>query len=216
VAVSALNDLEIKTIDEYRTTHQSSILTVMFTDIQGFTEITENRGDHYSANLRRLHDALIDSPVEQLYNGKVVKHCGDSVMAVFSDPHNAVLAALKIQKELRKFNANKPEGILDDVKVRVGIHVGEVGVEHIQGQLDIFGKVVNRASRVEALAEGEQIYISSNVYEKSKHLITDFEGKNLTWTHHGKYRMRGIDDGIEIFEVSEADLAAKHRAPRMS
>jgi class 3 adenylate cyclase len=213
VSVESLLDSELKNIEDYRSRHQTSVLTIMFTDIEGFTEMTERLGDEYSAKVRRLHDQILEDAIENNYDGKVIKHIGDAILAIFSEPSKAVLASLKIQKNLRAFNANKPEGILEDIRVRIGLHMGQVATEQSGGQKDIFGRHVNRASRVESMAAGGQIFLSNAVYDSAKGWIQNFENSALKWTFHGKFQAKGIAEGIDIYEVSDDGLST-HRPPR--
>ena len=75
---------DVRRVDTYRRSEDTSVLTVMFTDIQGFTEITETQGDQVANELRRRHDEIVCSIIEDRGAGRVIKHIGDAVMAVFS------------------------------------------------------------------------------------------------------------------------------------
>ena len=145
-----LTTQDLSSIEQYRLRRQTSVLVILFTDIKGFTEIGERRGERHAVELLRGHDEIVVRAVEEGGAGLVVKHIGDSVMAVFAEPSTAVERALRIQEETAAFNEAHPD--LEDLGIRIGLHMGQVAVEN-QAQLDLVGRHVNRASRVEALAD---------------------------------------------------------------
>ena len=103
-----IDEKELNLVDGFRQSRNTSVLTIMFTDIQGFTKLTEERGDAFSNEMRRAHDGILVPVIEQDGAGRVIKHIGDAVMAVFSEPSTAVARALEIQDGLRKYNAAHP------------------------------------------------------------------------------------------------------------
>ncbi|MCK4653378.1 MAG: hypothetical protein KAU01_02925, partial [Candidatus Cloacimonetes bacterium] len=94
----SLSDKELSTVDKYRKLRETSVLTIMFTDIKGFTQLTEEKGESFSINIRQTHDSILVPIIEENNEGLIVKHIGDSIMAVFSEPSTAVARAIKIQQ----------------------------------------------------------------------------------------------------------------------
>src|SRR5207249_3786675 len=136
-------------------------ITVMFTDIKGSTAYFEKYGD--VAGLMMVHqcnDSL--RQIVENHGGRVVKTIGDAIMATFEDCKESVLASIEMQKVLIDFNAPKPEQ--DHVFIRIGLNYGQGIVK----SNDVFGDVVNVASRVESAAQPEQIVISDTLYEQVK------------------------------------------------
>lgn len=204
-----IDEQELNLIDRFRQSRNASVLTIMFTDIQGFTRLTEERGDAFSNEMRQAHDALLVPIIEREGAGRVIKHIGDAVMAVFSEPSTAVARALEIQEALRHYNsehASQPP-----LLVRIGLHMGQVTVED-KMSLDVFGRHVNRASRVEGLAEGGQVLLTYSVFDSAKGWLAGKYGE-AAWVSHGRYTVKGIDEPIEIFEVYRPG-AVKSRAPK--
>ena len=74
-------------------------MTIMFTDIKGFTDKTTKISRTQLHKLLEMHDELI-IPIFKEFRGRVVKTIGDSFMVVFHSPTNAVLCGIKIQKIL--------------------------------------------------------------------------------------------------------------------
>jgi class 3 adenylate cyclase len=195
-----LSRQEFNRIEQYRRLKETSVLVILFTDIKEFTRLTEEKGEQYSSMIRKYHDDILISTIEENGVGLVVKHIGDSVMAIFSEPSSAVERALMIQERIREFNETHPE--LEKIRVRIGIHMGQVTVEN-ETKLDLFGSHVNRASRVEGLADGGQIYMTYPVFDSAKGWLLSIKDSHLLWRLHGRYYLKGIDSPVEIYEVTD-------------
>jgi class 3 adenylate cyclase len=138
-------------------------IAVLFTDIVGSTKYFKSHGDIAGREMLQRHQELSSKPISK-NNGVLVKTIGDSVMAYFQDPKNAVKSAIKIQKNFKTYNdKNNAE---NQIHIRIGVHFG-VGIVEDQ---DIFGNVVNLAARLVSLAGGDQIFISQDVYDLLKDL----------------------------------------------
>jgi class 3 adenylate cyclase/tetratricopeptide (TPR) repeat protein len=126
-------------------------VTIMFSDIEDSTVLTERLGDAKWQDLLRQHDALVRSSVEA-HGGFVVKHLGDGFMVAFQSARSGVECAVAIQATF----AN--EGVLPEpVRIRIGLHAGEA----VRENDDFFGKNVVIASRVAGNAHGGEILVSS-------------------------------------------------------
>ncbi len=138
-------------------------IAVLFTDIVGSTKYFKSYGDIAGREMLQRHQELSSKPISK-NNGVLVKTIGDSVMAYFQDPKNAVKSAIKIQQNFKTYNdKNNAE---NQIHIRIGVHFG-VGIVEDQ---DIFGNVVNLAARLVSLAGGDQIFISQDVYDLLKDL----------------------------------------------
>ena len=191
---------DLTSIEQYRVRRQTSVLVILFTDIKGFTELTERRGERYALDLLKYHDEILVGTIEEGGAGLVIKHIGDSVMAVFSEPSTAVERALRIQEKIAAFNGEHPE--LEDIRVRIGLHMGQVAVEN-QTQLDLFGRHVNRASRVEGLADEGQIFLTYPVFDSARGWLQSESSAHLAWKLHGSYILKGIPEPVAIYEVAD-------------
>ncbi len=186
-------------ITEIMRVQQHANLTIMFTDVEGFTCLNETFGDVFAFNFRRMHDKLIRSIVEQNDAGKVLKFTGDGMLAVFSCPYKAILSAFEIQKQ---FDAVfKQDREYKALRVRVGLHEGLV---QIQNNLpyDVFGRHVNRASRVTTLAKGGQILISAALFAKVHGWMIK-NNHSMCCLFHGEHLLRGIDLPEKIYQIRE-------------
>jgi class 3 adenylate cyclase len=193
-----LTTQELSSVERYRQLRQTSVLVILFTDLKGFTELTERRGERHALDLLKRHDEILVKAIEEDNGGLVIKHIGDSVMAVFSEPSTAVERALRIQERIRAFNEGNPDG--DGLAVRIGLHMGQVAVEN-QTQLDLFGRHVNRASRVEGIADAGQIYLTYPVFDSARGWLAAGKTGSLAWKSHGSWILKGIKEPVAIYEV---------------
>ena len=132
-------------------------LTVMFTDISGFTKHTESISrDALMARLDTHNELLM--PIVAHFDGKIVKTIGDAFLITFESPTNAVHCGLFIQHTLREYNQDK--ALEDQIHVKVSINSGEVTVtEH-----DVFGDPVNVAAKIEKATNPDEIYFTESVF----------------------------------------------------
>lgn len=119
-------------------------VTMMFTDLEGFTRFTAASGDEAAATLIANHQKLV-GPIVRSRGGHVVKRLGDGLMLTFGQPEAAVLAALELV-----------EAVDDPLPLRAGLHLGDAVVTHD----DVFGHVVNVAARITEEATGGTVQSS--------------------------------------------------------
>jgi class 3 adenylate cyclase/pSer/pThr/pTyr-binding forkhead associated (FHA) protein len=163
-------------------------ITVLFTDIKGSTAYFEKYGD--SAGLLMVHhcNTLLGQVVER-HGGRVIKTIGDAVMASFENHADAVAASIEMQRAITADTADKPEP--RKVKIRIGINYGLGFVK----SNDVFGDVVNVASRVESAASPDQILISDTLYHA---LPPD---NRFRFHLAGRFSLKGKAEERELFEV---------------
>ena len=132
-------------------------LTVMFTDLKGSTSIAEDEGDLSARMLIKHHNDIV-FPILKCHNGVLVKTIGDGTLSYFESAQDGIRAAAQIQKEIDEFNLAKKLKI--PILVRIGLHTGKCILE----KNDVFGDVVNTASRFESSASPGEIYCSEETY----------------------------------------------------
>lgn len=151
--------------------------TFLFTDIVDSTALSETIGDEKWSALIDDHFRTVKEIVES-EGGSVVKTLGDGGMFVFPSGTAALFAAIQIQREVTS-------SVEHPLNLRVGVHTGDV----IQGQNDYIGLTVNKAARVAAAADGDQILVSSTTADIVNHSDIAFgdpttvELKGVTGTH---------------------------------
>jgi adenylate cyclase len=134
------------------------LAAIMFTDLVGFTALTQS-DESQSLTVLDRHNRLL-RPIFARFNGREVKTIGDSFLVEFDSALEAADCALEIQRFLHDYNISSK----DDWKItlRIGIHLGDV----VTSDGDIFGDAVNIASRLQPVAEPGGICISEQVYDQ--------------------------------------------------
>lgn len=191
------------------------IVTVMFTDIAGFTALSERMGAAEAARLLNHHFAILCAAVDE-QGGTVDKFLGDGMMAFFGAPDRlkghaaaAVRAAAVIREKLVDDNRSSAAAGMPELRVRIGIHTGPVIVGNI-GASDrvnytIIGDTVNVSQRLQELGKllapdaATAILISG---ETASRLDSRFETVPA-----GKHKLRGRGEATEVFLVGEVAVS---------
>lgn len=183
----------------------TGILTLMFTDIQGSTELWERLGDTFRPVLDR-HNLLIHEAIEG-WDGYEVKSQGDSFMVAFSRATDAVQCCLEIQRSLA---AEPWPAEVGEIRVRIGLHTGEPFLGYdAGGRPDYFGPAVNRAARMAAAGHGGQILVSSATRDVGLGAVP----ADVEWLDLGSHRLRGLEEPQRLFEVRHPDLPRRSFPP---
>ena len=132
-------------------------IAVLFTDIIGSTRFFKSYGNLAGRKMLQQHEDIVSKATTD-FGGTVVKNIGDSILVFFTNPQEATKVAIRIQKEFNRFNKQKDAE--HEIHIRIGIHFGEGIIE----DKDIFGNVVNIASKLTNLAGSNQIFISHDVF----------------------------------------------------
>ena len=163
-------------------------VTVLFTDVQGSTEMRNQRGDEAAASILRVEEELVRRQIEA-HSGREVKALGDGFMVAFGSARKAVACAVAIQKAIHEHNHVNPG---QEVHVRIGLNSGEVS----QHDGDLFGAAVNLAARVAAKARGDQILVSGVVKQLAGRV------PEAGFVDRGRFRLKGFDERSQLFEVT--------------
>jgi len=127
-------------------------VTILFTDIEDSTKYWDKFGDVQGRLMVDRHNRLL-FPMVHKFKGRIIKTIGDSIMAAFAKPEQAMKAAIAMQQTM----ASERQGdVTFDVRIRVGIHTGDAIVE----KEDVYGDIVNVAARVESVGKGNEILVS--------------------------------------------------------
>lgn len=181
-------------------------LTVFFSDIEGFTEMTERLPVGLVTRLLNEYLDLVNAMADK-HGGVVDKFMGDGVLIFFDDSRRrgtsgearaCICMAIEMREELallRDIWRNEGTGV--DLHVRMGIHTGicRVGNFGSPARMDytVIGAPVNLASRLEGAARSDQILISAAT---RAHL-----GRSVHLTTQGMLSLKGIRHPVAVFEV---------------
>jgi len=164
----------------------AGLVTILFTDMEGSTPLTQRLGDAAAQELLRTHNGIIRDALKA-HGGNEIKHTGDGVMASFPGASRALECAVAIQQAFAARNESDPE---TPVRVRIGLNAGEPVAE----DEDLFGAAVQLAARVCARAEPGQVLAANVVRELAM-------GKGFLFSDQGDVVLRGFEDPVRLYEV---------------
>ena len=159
------------------------LAAIMFTDIVGYTQQMSEDEDKAFALIKKKRDLLL--PLIEKHEGKLIKEIGDGTLTRYLKADNAIDCASRFQSKTD-----------DDLNVRVGIHTGEVIIDNE----DVFGDVVNVASRLESIAVPGSVLVSKETVDKLE-MSKDFELVSL-----GMQSLKGVGRLIEVYAIKEDSL----------
>jgi len=163
-------------------------VTILFSDIKGSTTYFEKKGDVEGMSMINRHNSVLFPEIEGA-GGRIVKTIGDAIMACFEDPVAAIRAAVGMQRALEGDRQGRPE--IEQIHIRVGLHTGLGLIK----DGDVFGDVVNAASRVQKQAQIEQILITDVLLDAAN--LAGFECARM-----GRAELRGKDEQIDLYAVA--------------
>jgi len=202
----------------------SKEVTILFSDICGYTQYIDERGDISGRTMLIKHNQIV-LPIIEKHNGKVVEIIGDAVMAAFENPLDAVLAAGSIQSKLAAYNARAADA--DRIHIKIGIHIGDALIDEKAAFQSITGDVAIIASRIQREAAAEQVLLSKAVYKRvcgSEDILCRFHG---TIPLKGKAQPQGIyrllwrdeeiilDEAPKVRVYQAAEVVAEKKIPRV-
>ena len=195
---------EIRKVDGYRTSRKVSLLTIVFSDIVGYTTMCERLPEKKVSRILRRFEELTEEVIQTKRGGLIVKRIGDAVLAVFAEPTSAVLAALEL-------HATVGEGPVEgeELQLRSGVHVGQVAIERSGIRVDVLGRHVNRTARVQAAAEPGEVLVTEPVADNVRGFVDDSQDRPVGFARRSVRMLKGIDEPITV-------LAAEYLVPGAS
>jgi len=132
-------------------------VTLMFSDMEGFTEMTERLGDREAYRVVQAHNAIVREQLA-VHGGRELELQGDGFLLAFGDPGRAVRCAVAIERGMAAYSAAHPE---QPIRVRIGLHMGEA----LRDRDKFFGRTVILAARIAAQARGGEVLVSASLRE---------------------------------------------------
>jgi class 3 adenylate cyclase len=169
---------------------KEDVHTILITDMEGSTTLTQRLGDAKAQDVLRTHNAILRDALKA-HNGSEIKHTGDGIMASFASASRALECAIAMQRAFAQHNESNPDV---PIRVRIGVNAGEPVAE----EEDLFGTAVQLAARICAHAEPGQILVPIVVRELAA-------GKKFLFADLGETVLRGFEDPVRLFEVRWRD-----------
>lgn len=183
---------------------EKKIVTIMMTDLRGFTAICERLAPEDVVSI--VNNYLRNmTPIIGKYGGTIDEFIGDAILAIFGAPiskeddvKRAVACAVEMQNAMQEVNRINLEGGLPQVEQGIGLHTGEAIIGNIGSELrskyGIVGKNVNFTARVESYTVGGQIYIS----KETRNEIGDI----LKVNSQMEVKPKGVKEPTTIYEIT--------------
>jgi adenylate cyclase len=159
------------------------VLTVAFTDLEGFTRFTAQHGDDAASHLLVEHQRVV-GPIVRSRGGRVVKSLGDGLLLTFTSPQDGVLAGLEL------IDAQP-----SPLRLRIGMHHGEV---HVRRDHDVVGHVVNTAARVAEAAHGGEVLATAAIRDQVGDL------PSVSFGRLRRRKLKGIGSPVRVCPVRRA------------
>jgi class 3 adenylate cyclase len=185
--------------------NEECFVAVLFCDIVGFTSYVESNASSESI-INTLNTILrrVSSSVKR-YNGSIDKFMGDSVMALFRDPADAIRAAQDMQSHSADINGLRSRAGQETLRLRIGIHWGEVVIGNVgtAERLDwtAIGDVVNTASRIEKNCHPGSILISQSMRDA----VVALQHEEIHFGDIFEIHVKGKREALSVCHIRHGD-----------
>jgi class 3 adenylate cyclase len=180
-------------------------ITVMFSDIRGFTPLSEQMSPQENFNFINSYLSQM-GPIIRDYHGFIDKYIGDAIMALFpTDADEAVQASIAMLKQLEHYNQGRQRAGYQPIQIGIGLNTGMLmlGTVGEQDRMDgtVISDAVNLASRIEGMTKiyGVSLLISETTYfqlqDTSKYAIRIID----------QVQAKGKSEPVTVFEVFNGD-----------
>ncbi len=165
--------------------------TILFTDMESSTALTQQLGDAGAQEVRRAHNEIVRAALNA-NSGTEIKHTGDGIMASFATASAGLDCAIAIQRGVAAHKDEQPDSPLG---VYVGLNAGEpIAEDDPDGRVDLFGTSVDLAARLVDHAQPGQIIASDVVRQLAA-------GKQFLFADLGETELRGFEDPVKLWEL---------------
>jgi len=168
------------------------LAAILAADVVNFSMLMGENEDRALKNLKACR--ILTDECITTNHGRIFGSAGDSIIAEFASPVDAVIAATEFQRSLRQRNEGVPEE--DQMMFRIGLNLGDVIVE---GD-NLYGDGVNVSARLEALAEPGGITLSGKFHEEVCRKL------DMSFVSTGEQEMKNIRNPIPTYKIEISDL----------
>ncbi len=166
---------------------ERKLTTILAADVVGYSKLM-GKDEVGTLETLKVCRSIIDSVIVE-HRGRIFGSAGDSVLAEFQSPVEAVWCASKFQQLLAERDAHPATP--QPMQFRVGINLGDVMIE---GE-NLYGEGVNIAARLESIAAPGGVCLSAKVYEEVRRKL------DIKFADGGQQRLKNIDDPIGVYHV---------------
>lgn len=134
------------------------------------------------------------------HNGRIANTAGDSILAVFESPVEAVRCAVEVQLALQDKKGTTKQSKIPPVRFRIGVHLGDILLDGY----DVLGDAVNIAARLEAASQPGKVCMSATIRDQIGNRFDDYAIRDL-----GEKSLKNIPNPIRVYEL----LSEKSTSP---
>ena len=185
----------------------TKVVTVLFSDLSGFTKMSEKHGAEFVSDFLNDYLTAMNETIFS-HQGTIDKFIGDAIMVIFGAPQdmseheqaeNACRCAMAMQAKMSEVIAKWESRGREQLSMRIGIHQGSAVVGNFGSEQRVdytaIGPTVNLASRIETACEAGCIYISES-------MRTLVEGR-LETERVGEFDLKGIEEPVPLFKLKQ-------------
>lgn len=172
--------------------HNKKQSVVFFSDIVGYTRLMGKDEDRAFALMKK--NSEVHTQILSKFRGQIIKELGDGILATFETVPEAIQASIEIQKKVQKMD--------DDVRIRIGLHCGEIIFDHG----DVFGDAVNLTSRIQGIGIPSCLLISEKVQE----LIP--ENSEFKTLKLGPFHLKNVEQAVQLYAVTNKPCSVPKRS----
>jgi class 3 adenylate cyclase/tetratricopeptide (TPR) repeat protein len=162
-------------------------ITLLFTDVQGSTQLRARHGDRMADEILHDHEAIVRRAIRE-HGGVEAAFFGDGFMATFATPVAGLGCAVAIQQALQQYGREHADR---RIRVRIGLHHGEA----VERDGTFYGQAVHAASRVMNEAAGGQILVTAAVRDAVE------AAGGISFVDRGLYWLRGFPNRWRLYEA---------------
>jgi len=205
----------LETPDGLKLGGESREVTIMLSDLRGFTPLTEHLEPDQVVNLLNRYFEKMETIISE-HQGTINEFLGDAILTFFGAPvqyadhaQKAVSCAIAMQLAMQDFNANNIAIGLPPLSMGIGINTGSVIVGNIGSQnrakYGVVGHTINLASRVEGSTMGGQVLITQSTFDKVQ--------SNIETRGTRVISLKGVEQGVTVYDVKAVNQPTPMRLP---
>ena len=167
--------------------YKRKLIAILSADVKGYSRLMSDDEEETINTLTAYREVMFN--LIKKYRGRVIDSVGDNLLAEFNSVLDAVQCSVAIQKDHKVKNDQLPEN--RRMKYRIGVNLGDV----VEDGERIYGDGVNIAARIQGLAEGGAISISSTVYDQIENKLS------LNYNYLGEQSVKNIPKPVRVYQI---------------
>ena len=184
------------TLEKNKAGAQRKMAAIFAADVVGYSKLM---AQNEKLTLFRLKETRkTTDPIIENLGGRIFSTAGDSIMAEFASPVDAVEAAIEIQNKVTNTSSEITDGVI--IEFRIGVNLGDIMVQ----DNNLYGDNVNIAARLEAISKPSEICISEKVYQEIKNKV------NVNFNFVGAKKLKNISEKINVYSSNLTSIESSN------